>query len=220
MLQSIHDKLKGWVAGVVLGAIGSGVRFLGHQLDLERTDLRGQGQRHRNLRQRGAPVLSAAARADRAPEQWSAQTMPCATKSSSGCSINMWTARHWSLAPMSWATASAIRSCSQEMAKVPAFQVDGKFDYAHALAVLNAQGRSPAEIEELFRRDVKLRQLDTRAQCLEFCDADRNEGISRAHAPAARARLADGVGGEVRSRRHAGRCGPQSLLRRAQSPTT
>ena len=47
------------------------------------------------------------------------------------------------------------------MAKIPAFQVDGKFDQAHAVAVLKAQGRSIAEIEELFRRDVKLEQLDT-----------------------------------------------------------
>src|SRR5258708_32294428 len=29
MLQSIHDKLKGWVAGVVLGAIGLGFVFWG-----------------------------------------------------------------------------------------------------------------------------------------------------------------------------------------------
>jgi peptidyl-prolyl cis-trans isomerase D len=48
----------------------------------------------------------------------------------------------------------------REMAKVPAFQVNGKFDQAHAVAVLKAQGRSVAEIEGLFRRDVKLQQLD------------------------------------------------------------
>jgi peptidyl-prolyl cis-trans isomerase D len=47
------------------------------------------------------------------------------------------------------------------MAQVPAFQIDGKFDEAHAIAVLRAQGRSIAEIEGLFRRDVKLRQLDS-----------------------------------------------------------
>jgi peptidyl-prolyl cis-trans isomerase D len=47
------------------------------------------------------------------------------------------------------------------MSQVPAFQVDGKFDKVHAIAVLRAQGRSIAEIENLIRRDVKLRQLDT-----------------------------------------------------------
>jgi len=46
------------------------------------------------------------------------------------------------------------------MSQVPAFQVDGKFDQAHAVAVLKAQGRSVPEIEAMFRRDVKLRQLD------------------------------------------------------------
>ncbi len=44
--------------------------------------------------------------------------------------------------------------------RCPQLQVDGKFDYAHALAVLKAQGRSVPQIEELFRRDVKLQQLD------------------------------------------------------------
>ena len=49
----------------------------------------------------------------------------------------------------------------QAMSQVPIFQVDGKFDYAHAVAVLRAQGRSIPEIEALFRRAAKLRQLDS-----------------------------------------------------------
>jgi peptidyl-prolyl cis-trans isomerase D len=56
----------------------------------------------------------------------------------------------------------------REMAKVPAFQVDGKFDQAHAIQLLKAQGRSVAEIEGLFRRDVKLRQLDTALTASSF----------------------------------------------------
>ena len=47
-----------------------------------------------------------------------------------------------------------------EMAQYPALQVDGKFDYAYALSVLKAQGRSVSQIEKSFRRDVKLRELD------------------------------------------------------------
>ncbi|MGO9514317.1 MAG: SurA N-terminal domain-containing protein [Steroidobacteraceae bacterium] len=58
-----------------------------------------------------------------------------------------------------------------EMAQVPAFQVNGKFDQAHAVAVLKAQGRSVAEIEALFRRDVKLRQLDTALSSSSFVTA-------------------------------------------------
>jgi peptidyl-prolyl cis-trans isomerase D len=60
----------------------------------------------------------------------------------------------------------------REMAKVPAFQVDGKFDQAHAVAVLKAQGRSVAEIEGLFRRDVKLRQLDRALSVSSFATPD------------------------------------------------
>jgi peptidyl-prolyl cis-trans isomerase D len=54
------------------------------------------------------------------------------------------------------------------MSQIPAFQVDGKFDQAHAVAVLKAEGRSIAEIEALFRRDVKLRQLDTALSSSSF----------------------------------------------------
>jgi peptidyl-prolyl cis-trans isomerase D len=51
---------------------------------------------------------------------------------------------------------------------VPLFQVDGKFDKAHAVAVLRAQGRSPLEIEALFRRDAKLQQLDAALNLSSF----------------------------------------------------
>jgi peptidyl-prolyl cis-trans isomerase D len=57
------------------------------------------------------------------------------------------------------------------MAQIPAFQVDGKLDTAHAVAVLKAQGRSIMEIETLFRRDVKLRQLDTALNLSSFATA-------------------------------------------------
>ncbi len=57
------------------------------------------------------------------------------------------------------------------MAKVPLFQVDGKFDKAHAVAVLRSQGRSPLEIEALFRRDAKLQQLDSALNMSSFATA-------------------------------------------------
>src|SRR5260370_1313674 len=46
-----------------------GVRVLGHQLDHERAQLCGQGERQRSVGQRSQAVLSAAARAGRAPSQ-------------------------------------------------------------------------------------------------------------------------------------------------------
>ncbi len=45
----------------------------------------------------------------------------------------------------------------------------------------------------MFRRDVKLRQLDDGAQRLELRDADRIQAAARTHAPAARTRLAHAV---------------------------
>jgi peptidyl-prolyl cis-trans isomerase D len=59
----------------------------------------------------------------------------------------------------------------QAMSQVPIFQVDGKFDYAHAVAVLRAQGRSIPEIEALFKHDAKLRQLDSALSMSSFATA-------------------------------------------------
>jgi peptidyl-prolyl cis-trans isomerase D len=54
------------------------------------------------------------------------------------------------------------------MAQIPAFQVDGKFDLTHAIAVLKAQGRSIPEIESLIRRQVQLEQLDAAMRASSF----------------------------------------------------
>jgi peptidyl-prolyl cis-trans isomerase D len=58
-----------------------------------------------------------------------------------------------------------------EMAQYPQLQVDGKFDYAYALSVLKAQGRSVSQIENAFRRDVKLRELDKAINASSFATA-------------------------------------------------
>ncbi len=103
-----------------------------------------------------------------------------------------------------------------EMAKVPALQVDGKFDYAHALAVLNAQGRSPAEIEELFRRDAKLRQLDSALSASSFAtptEMKEFRALTRQQRELAWLTVS---AAKYAAERDAGRCGRQGLLRRAQ----
>ena len=101
------------------------------------------------------------------------------------------------------------------MAQVPAFQVNGKFDQAHAVAVLKAQGRSIAEIEALFRRDVKLRQLDTALASSSFVTPTRTQAPARTHAPAAGTCLAQRSGREICRRGDAGRGGRQGVLRGA-----
>jgi peptidyl-prolyl cis-trans isomerase D len=167
MLQSIHDKLKGWVAGVVLGAIGLVFVFWGINWTLS------------------APTYAAKVNGSEIPPNEVRQTYQ----------QQLAQIERQSNAPLDEAMRNEIKqrvlddyvnsealvtradelgyrvSDSEllaEMAKVPALQTDGKFDYAHALGVLKAQGRSPAEIEELFRRDAKLRQLDTALNASSF----------------------------------------------------
>ena len=167
MLQSIHDKLKGWVAGVVLGAIGLVFVFWGINWTLSAptyaAKVNGSEISSNEVRQTYQQQLAQIERQSSVPldeamrnqikqrvlEQYVASEALVTRADELGYRVS----------------DSELLS---EMAKVPALQVDGKFDYAHALAVLNAQGRSPAEIEELFRRDAKLRQLDTALNASSF----------------------------------------------------
>ncbi|MEO7207948.1 MAG: SurA N-terminal domain-containing protein [Steroidobacteraceae bacterium] len=167
MLQSIHDKLKGWVAGVVLGAIGLVFVFWGinwtlsaptyaakvNGTEISSNEVRQtyQQQLAQIERQSSVPLDDAMRNEikQRVLEQYVASEALVTRADELGYRVS-------------------DSELLAEMAKVPALQVDGKFDSAHALAVLNAQGRSPAEIEELFRRDAKLRQLDTALNASSF----------------------------------------------------
>ena len=170
MLQSIHDKLKGWVAGVVLGAIALVFVFWGinwtlsaptYAAKVNGTEISGnevrqayQQQLAQIERQSSAPLDDAMRNEikQRVLEQYVASEALVTREDKLGYRVS-------------------DTELLAEMAKVPALQVDGKFDYAHALAVLNAQGRSPAEIEELFRHDAKLRQLDSALNASSFATA-------------------------------------------------
>ena len=171
MLQTIHDKLKGWLAGVVLGAIGLVFVFWGINWTL------------------GAPTYAAKVNGSEisATEVKNAyqQQLARVEKQSNGANID--DAQREMLkrrvlddyvnteAVLTRADDLGYRVSDAEllkyMAQVPQFQVDGKFDQAHAIAVLKAQGRSVAEIEGLFRRDVKLRQLDSALNLSSFATA-------------------------------------------------
>ena len=159
MLQTIHDKFKGWLAGVVLGIIGLVFVFWGINWTLSAPNYAAKVN--------GSEISSSEVR--QAYQQQLAQFQ----RQSNG---QIDDARRNDIkrqvldqyvnteAVVTRADALGYRVSDQdllnEMGKIPAFQVDGKFDRAHAIAVLRAQGRSVAEIEDLFRRDVKLRQLD------------------------------------------------------------
>jgi peptidyl-prolyl cis-trans isomerase D len=55
-----------------------------------------------------------------------------------------------------------------EMSRIPQLQVDGKWDLAHALAMLKAQGRPIGQIEDMIRHDAKLRQVDSAISASSF----------------------------------------------------
>ena len=167
MLQTIHDKLKGWLAGVVLGAIGLVFVFWGinwtmtppsyaakvNGSEIPSTEIRQayQQQLAQYERQATAPLDDAQRTAlkKRVLDEY-VNTEALVTRADElGYRVS-------------------DQALLEDMAQVPAFQVNGKFDKVHALAVLRSQGRSVAEIEALFRRDVKLRQLDTALNSSSF----------------------------------------------------
>src|ERR1700677_3882060 len=160
MLQSIHDKLKGWLAGVVLGIIGLVFVFWGINWTLSAPTY-------------AAKVNGSEVSADEVRQSYQQQLAQAERQSNGSVSdaqrndIKMRVLDDYmnSEALVTRADKLGYRVTDQQllqaMAQIPLFQVDGKFDYAHAVAVLSAQGRSIPEIEALFKRDVKLRQLDS-----------------------------------------------------------
>ncbi|HEY2679555.1 MAG TPA: SurA N-terminal domain-containing protein [Steroidobacteraceae bacterium] len=167
MLQNIHDKLKGWLAYVVLGAIGLVFIFWGINWTLSAptyvAKVNGTEISSNEVRQSYQQQLAQIERQSNAPLDEAMRNE--IKRRVLDDYVN-------SEALVTRADRLGYRVSDQdllaEMAKIPAFQVDGKFDQAHALALLNAQGRSVSEIEGMFRRDVKLRQLDTALSVSSF----------------------------------------------------
>jgi peptidyl-prolyl cis-trans isomerase D len=176
MLQSIHDKLKGWLAGVVLGAIGLVFVFWGINWTMTAptyaAKVNGSEVSASEVRQSYQQQLAQIERqnkgavSDAERSQIKARVLDEYVNSE---------------ALVTRADALGYRVSDQEllqaMSQIPVFQVDGKFDYAHAVAVLRAQGRSIPEIEALFRRDVKLRQLDSALSLSSFATATEMKQI-------------------------------------------
>ena len=170
MLQSIHDKLKGWVAGLVLGAIGLVFVFWGINWTLSAPTYAAKVN--------GVEISTAEVR--QSYQQQLAQAERATNGQLSDAQRNDIKRRVLDDYVSSEALVSRAdslgyrvgdREVLQEMSMIPAFQVDGKFNLDHALALLHAQGRSVSEIEELFRRDVKLKQLDQALSASSFATA-------------------------------------------------
>ena len=160
MLQSIHDKLKGWLAGVVLGAIGLVFVFWGINWTLSAPNyaakVNGSEVPSNEVRQAYQQELAQFERRSNAPLDDLQRNEIKRHVLDEYVNVEAVVTRADDLG-YRVSDAELLKAMSQ----VPAFQVDGKFDEAHAIAVLRAQGRSVLEIENLFRRDVKLRQFDS-----------------------------------------------------------
>src|SRR5258707_11656356 len=158
MLQSIHDKLKGWLAVVVLGAIGLVFVFWGINWTMSAPNY-------------AAKVNGSEVSVNEVRQAYQRELAQVQRQSNGSVSeaqriqIKMRVLDEYvnSEALVTRADALGYRVSDQEllddMSQVPIFQVDGKFDKAHAVAVLRAQGRSILEIGALVRRRGKLRQL-------------------------------------------------------------
>jgi peptidyl-prolyl cis-trans isomerase D len=170
MLQTIHDRLKGWLAGVVLGAIGLVFVFWGINWTLSAptyaAKVNGSEVSANEVRQSYQQQLA----------QLQRQTNGAVTEAQRN-DIKRRVLDEYvnSEALVTRADDLGYRVSDQEllqaMSQVPIFQVDGKFDYAHAVAVLRSQGRSIPEIEALFKRDTKLKQLDSALMMSSFTTA-------------------------------------------------
>ncbi len=159
MLQSIHDKLKGWVAGLILGAVGLVFVFWGINWTLTpptyAAKVNGTEISANDVRQRYQQQLA----------QFEKQTgMPLSDTMRGEIKKRVLEDAVTNEALLTRTDDLGYRVSDQEllaaMSQVPAFQVDGKFDMDHAIAMMRMQGRSMNDIEALFRRDIKLRQLD------------------------------------------------------------
>ena len=167
MLQTIHDRMKGWFAGVVLGAVGLVFVFWGINWTL--------GAPNYAAKVNGTEIPSSEVR--QSYQQQLAQVerqSPTPLDDQQRNEIKRHVLDQFvnSEAVVTRADKLGYRVSDEELlkalAQVPAFQVDGKFDQAHAIALLRAQGRSISEIEDLFRHDLKLRQLDTALNVSSF----------------------------------------------------
>jgi peptidyl-prolyl cis-trans isomerase D len=176
MLQQIHDKLMGWLGGVLLGAVGLVFVFWGINWTLRSPSY-------------AAKVNGSEISAEEVRQSYQ-QQLAQAERQANG---NLTEAQRNDIkrrvlddyvnseALVTRADALGYRVSDAEVLKaqcqIPAFQVDGKCDPAHAVAFLRAQGRSPHEIDTMFARDVKLRQLDSALNLSSFATASELKRI-------------------------------------------
>ncbi|HMD74899.1 MAG TPA: SurA N-terminal domain-containing protein [Steroidobacteraceae bacterium] len=181
MLQSIHDKLHGWVAYVVLGAIAGSFIFWGINWTLAAPNY-------------AAKVNGREISINDVRQAYQSQLAQAQRKANGNLDDKQRNAIKQEILDEFVGTEALItridslgyrvsdQELQDEMAKIPAFQVNGKFDAAHAVAILKSQGRSVEEIEGMIRRQVQLGQLDSAMRASTFVtpsEIKRLNGLTR-----------------------------------------
>lgn len=158
MLQQIRDKITGWVAGVFIGVIAIVFIFWGIQFEgagsTSAAEVNGESIPVPLVRRAWQNRLSELQRASR-------DELPAELVASEQQLLLEQFIRREVL--LQHAAELGYRVSDEQLARalqeIPALQVDGKFSRDRYAALLQQQGRSEAEFEDEFRRDLELSQL-------------------------------------------------------------
>ncbi|MDE2347575.1 MAG: SurA N-terminal domain-containing protein [Gammaproteobacteria bacterium] len=177
MLQKIHDKLTGWVAYVVLGAIAAVFVLWGINWSLGNADYAAKvngieipTNEVRDAYQRQLGELE---------KRTNGNADPAALDALKKQVIEQFVAQE---ALISRVQSLGYRVSNADVlaaeAQIPAFQVGGKFDPDHAIALLRSEGRSVDEIENMIRRQIQLQQLDSAMRTTAFATPAEVDRVS------------------------------------------
>ncbi len=158
MLQQIRDKITGWVAGVFIGVIAIVFIFWGIQFEgagnTSAAQVNGESIPVPMVRRAWQNRLSELQRASR-------DELPAELVASEQQLLLQQFIRREVL--LQHAAELGYRVSDEQLARalqeIPALQVDGVFSRDRYAALLQQQGRSEAEFEDEFRRDLELSQL-------------------------------------------------------------
>ena len=179
MLQKIHDRLTGWVAYLVLGGVAGVFALWGinwttrtpdyaakvNGTEIPANQVRDAYQRRlAELDRQANGTVDDAARAalkKKVLDEFVAQEALITRVHSLGYRVS---------------SADVLAAESQ----IPAFQVGGKFDPAHAIALLQANGQSIDQVEATIRRQIQLNQFADALNLSAFAtpaEVDRVEAL-------------------------------------------
>ena len=158
MLQQIRDKITGWFAAVFLGAIAIVFIFWGIQFEssvsVAAAKVNGEKISSESVRrawQERQSELQQATR-DELPEE--------VVRSEQQRLLDEFVRRELLLQRADeLGYRVSDRQLAEAVSRIPALQVDGSFSRDRYAALLRAQGRTEADFEQEFRRDLEISQL-------------------------------------------------------------